>query len=181
MVTSPQRLYAGDSLTWIARFAAYPASAGWQLRYTLTSAQQVYSNVFTVSSLSDDFRVSDDFSVALSPLKSATLAAGDYVLFATVEKDNARHTVQETRFTVLPAITEAQDRRTQAERTLSAIENLLEGKASDDQQMIQYAGRTLSRYTFEQLAQIRSRLRRTVARQHARKAGAKPFIGAVLR
>jgi len=175
MVTSPQRLNAGDSLTWIARFAAYPASAGWQLRYTLTSAEQVYSNAFTVSPLGNDF------SVALSPSNSATLAAGDYVLFATVEKDNARHTVQETRFTVMPAITEAQDRRTQAERTLSAIEDLLEGKASDDQQMIQYAGRTLSRYTFEQLAQIRSRLRRTVARQHARKAGAKPFIGAVLR
>jgi hypothetical protein len=43
--------------------------------------------------------------------------------------------------------------------------------------MIQYNGRTLSRYTFEALETIRSRLKRTVARERERRRGSKGRIG----
>ena len=175
MVNTPSRLNAGDSLEWVASFAGFPASQGWNLIYVLTNATNSYTTEFVVSPLGDDFAVS------VSAAASANLVTGDYSLFAVASKGAQRQTVAETRFRVLPAVTTLHDRRTQAERTLQAIDDLLEGKADDDQQMIQYAGRTLSRYTFEQLEQIRSRLRRTVARQRARKAGAKSFIGAVLK
>lgn len=175
MVNTPTRLNAGDSLEWGASFVGFPASKGWSLSFALTNSTHSYTTEFVVSPLGDDF------SISLSATNSAALAVGEYALFAIMQKGDKRQTVGETRFRVLPNVTTLHDRRTQAERTLEAIEALLEGKADDDQQMIQYAGRTLSRYTFEHLEQIRSRLRRTVARQRARKAGAKSFIGAVLR
>lgn len=171
--TKPKRLHAGDSASWVADFPNYPASEGWSLKYSLSSASNVYT--LTASPLGDDFEVSIASSV------SSTFAPGLYTLIGYVEKGDERHTVTEDRFEVLPNITEAHDRRSQAERTLQAIRDLLEGKASDDQQMIQYAGRTLSRYTFEQLIAIESRLARRVAREKQARRGSRGFIGAVFR
>lgn len=175
MVNTPNQLNAGDSLDWVVSFPDFPASDGWGLIYVLTNATNSYTTEFVVSPQEDAFAVS------LSVEDSVNIAVGDYTLFAVVNKEKQRKTAAQTRFSVLPNVTSLHDRRTQAERTLQAIEDMLEGKAEDDQQMIQYAGRTLSRYTFEQLEQIRSRLKRTVLRERARKAGAKPFIGARFR
>jgi hypothetical protein len=171
--TAPKRLHAGDSASWVANFPEHPASEGWALKYSLSNASNVYT--LTASPLGDDFEVS------LTSTASAAFAPGLYTLIGYVEKEDLRVSVSTTRFEVLPDVTQAHDRRSQAERTLQAIRDVLEGKASDDQQMIQYAGRTLSRYTFEQLITIESKLARTVARERARKAGHRGLIGVQLR
>ena len=125
MVNTPSRLNAGDSLEWVASFAGFPASQGWSLIYVLTNATNSYTTEFVVSPLGDDFAVS------VSAAASANLVTGDYSFFAVASKGAQRQTVAETRFRVLPAVTTLHDRRTQAERTLEAIEALLEGKADD--------------------------------------------------
>ena len=169
----PKRLNAGDSASWVASFADYPASQGWDLRYSLTNG----SNVFSVATKA----LGDDYEVVIGSSLSSTFSPGQYSLIGYVMKDDERYIVSTSDLEVMPDVTVKADRRSQAERTLQAINDLLEGKADDDQQMIQYAGRTLSRYTFEQLEAIRSRLARTVAREKDRKAGRKGSIGVKLR
>ncbi|MAE21828.1 MAG: hypothetical protein CMK92_05295 [Pseudomonas sp.] len=173
--TAPHAVRAGDSATWIVSFPKYPASKGWALSLTLVNGDTVNTTAFNVRSLGDEYEVT------LGASESAQLTPGTYVLYHTLSLGDERHTVQEKRFTVKHNVTTQHDPRSQAERTLQAIRDLLEGKADDDQQMVQYAGRTLSRYTFEQLIQIESRLARTVARERAAKAGHKGFIGARFR
>lgn len=167
--TKPTRLNAGDSASWVASLPAYPASSGWSLSFALVNSTASHPIAATA--------LGDDFEVSISSSASIGYTPGVYTLIGYVAKGGERIQVSESRLDVFPDVTVAADRRTQAERTLAAIEDLLEGKADDDQQMIQYAGRTLSRYTFDQLEAIRSRLKRTVAREQARKAGHKGSIG----
>lgn len=171
--TAPKRLNAGDSASWVVAVPGHPASDGWSFKYSLTNASHVHTLTATA--------LGDDYSIRLGSSESASFAPGLYTLIGYVERSDERVQVSSQRLEILPNLTEAHDRRSQAERTLSAIRDLLEGKATDDQQMIQYAGRTLSRYTFEQLLAIESRLARQVAREKARKAGSKGIIGAVFR
>jgi len=173
MVKTPKKLYAGDSASWLASFPEFLASEGWSLSYVLSNANGAHTITSTP--------IGDDFQVQITSTASSAFAPGRYSLIGYVEQGDDRHVVSESSLEVFPNITEAVDRRSQAERTLQAIRDMIEGKASDDQQMIQYQGRTLSRYTFEQLIMIESRLARTVAREHARKSGSRGFIGVTLR
>jgi hypothetical protein len=170
MITSkPSRLRAGDSVAWVESLPGFSPADGWTLAYSIsnpTKALQVQATP-----------LGGDFQVSISSAVSATLTPGSYTLIGYVSKAGQRHSLTETLLTVIPDVTAAVDRRSQAERTLEAINALLEGKASDDQQMIQYAGRTLSRYTFAELTAFASKLSRTVARERARKRGEKGFIG----
>lgn len=168
-MTTPTRLNAGFSLAWVASFPGFTASEGWSLSYQLTN----HTNAHTIPATA----LGDDFQVVISPALSSTFAPGSYRLFAIAQKADDRRILANTSFEVLPDITKAVDLRSTAERTLEAIEALLEGKATDDQQMIQYNGRTLSRYTFEALETLRSRLKRTVARERERRRGSKGRIG----
>ena len=171
--TAPRRLNAGDSASWVVSLPNYPATEGWSLKYAIANASQNYA--LTASALGDDFEV------VIPSSTSSSYSPGLYALIGYVEKDDQRTEVSSNRLEILPNVTSLHDRRTQAERTLQAIRDLLEGKATDDQQMIQYAGRTLSRYTFEQLIAIESRLARRVAREKAARKGHKGIIGAVFR
>ena len=166
---TPTRLNAGFSLAWVSSFPGFTASEGWSLSYQLTN----HKNAHTIPATA----LGDDFQVEISPALSSTFAPGSYRLFAVAQKGEDKRILTSSSFEVLPDITKAADLRSPSERTLEAIEALLEGKATEDQQMIQYNGRTLSRYTFEALETLRSRLKRTVAREKERRRGGKGRIG----
>ena len=70
------------------------------------------------------------------------------------------------------------DLRTPAEKTLEAIEALLQGKATQDQSSVSYNGRSISRFSWEELQNARDRIRREIKQQNERAAG-KPKIKSV--
>lgn len=167
----PSRIHAGDSAAWLVNFPEYRPDQGWVLAYRLSNQSASY--VVNAQALGDDFEVK------ITATQSRSFTAGKYTLIGYVTKvaTDERVVVSETSLEVNPDITQAIDRRSQAERTLEAVRALLEGKANEDQQMLQYNGRTLSRYTISDLLTFESRLARTVAREKSRKAGQKGFIG----
>lgn len=171
MVTTPNSVHAGDSLTWSVEFPDYPADE-WSLSTSLNKPpSDFHLDPFTV------LAVGSAFQLSLTTTVSSTLNPGVYTLAYAVSSGTDRCTVHSTSIEVLPDVSAQYDPRSDTEKTLEAVIALLEGKVSDDTQMLQYDGRTLSRYTFTELETLRSRLLRTLAREKARKAGSKGLIG----
>lgn len=150
--------------------ASYSPSLGSD---TPTEDWEVYLYLTTPSSSVEveGLRNGDDWVFVFNSSETAALAARKHQAAIVAKKGAAADLIAEFTAVVKPDPTKAHDRRTQAERTLDAVRAMLEGKATDDQQMVQYDGRTISRYTFEALIQLENKLTRRVQRERNRKAG----------
>lgn len=157
--TEPALIIAGDTAKWLKSLADYPASAGWVLVYALVSAAQRYT--FTATALGDDFLVT------VAAATTAAYVAGGYEFRGSVSKAGEVFTVASGRLNIAPAFGAAVDARSQARRTLEAIESTLEGRASSATAEYEIAGRKLKYIPIADLLQLRDRFRRDVAGQDA--------------
>lgn len=100
---------------------------------------------------------------------TATWTAGEYSWSSWVEKSGARYVVDSGVVTLLanPETASAFDGRTHARKTLDAIEALIEGRASLDQQEYQIGGRMLKRMPVADLLRMRSLYQSEVAKEIA--------------
>jgi hypothetical protein len=163
--TEPATIIAGDTTQWLKSLANYPASAGWLLGYTLVNAAQRYT--FSASAMSDNYLVN------IAAATTSAYVAGNYDFRAAVSKAGEVFTVSQGRMAVTPAFGVAVDARSQARRTLEAIEATLEGRASSATAEYEVAGRKLRYIPIPELLQLRDRLRGDVAGQDAAAAMAK--------
>lgn len=156
----PDRVIAGDTWQWTKAVADYPATDGWTLHYALRGASAL-----------DFDAASDGSGYAVTVAASKTLLPeGVYAWSARVEKAGEVHTVDEGTVFVVAALakTKAGAKQSFAERTLPKIEAVLEGRASSDILEYQVAGRSLKKWTPEQLMKMRATLRTELARQRTK-------------
>jgi len=156
MVNIPKSLIAGDTWSWTADYALYPAGT-----WTATAYFENATESFNVAS-SDD---GTSHLFAKTAANSAGLDKGSYFVRVRVTDGSSVHTVESGWCDVKPdpASTVANDPRTWARRTLEAVEAFLEGNATTAQASMSIGGRSISRWSIAELTQWRDRLRSEVA------------------
>lgn len=153
----PTTVNAGDTIQWTKSLPHYPASAGWELAYELLKTSTRIAITAAASG--------DDHAVTVSATTSAAYTAGTYDWRAKVSKAGEVFTVGTGRITIQPVWSSASDRRSQARRTLEAIEAMLEGRASSAVAEYEIAGRRLKNYSIPDLLTLRDRYRADVVRE----------------
>ena len=113
-MTAPTTFRAGDSVTWTEDLPAYPASAGWVLKYKLLFAAGTASAFAAVAA-------GDAHAVTLAGSTTAGWAAGAATLVSWVEKGADRVTLDQQAVTIQPDLAAAAtfDGRSQATKGLA--------------------------------------------------------------
>ena len=149
--TEPAALNAGDTAKWLKTLADYPASEGWLLAYSLVNA--LGRITFSAAAQGDSYLVN------VLPAATTGWAPGIYAYRATASKSPEVYTVGSGSITIKPAFSAALDARSQAARTLEAINATLEGRASSATAEYEIAGRKLKYIPVPELLQpLRRRL-----------------------
>lgn len=165
MLNIPAALYVGDTLDFTSSgLTDYPASQGWTLKVRLAPRAAGTTIDLTASADGDDHH----FAVAAS--STAGYVAGWYTYTAYAEKASERYTVQRGQIQVKPAsaaIAAGTDTRSHARKVLDAIEAVIEGRATVDQQEYAIGNRSLKRMEISELLKLRQVYRNEVAGEEA--------------
>lgn len=159
--TEPTVITAGDTVSWTKTLAQYPANDGWVLSYTLINAQQKISITSTASGV--------DYLLAKTAAETASWAAGNYDWQSKVAKSGEVYTVEQGKITINQSF-ESQttyDNRSHAQYVLSAIESVLEGRATSATMEYEIAGRKMKHISHEELYSMRSKYKAEVMREQA--------------
>lgn len=163
--TEPAELRAGDTWEWRREdmTAEYPAGT-WTLTYRFKNA----AGGFEVVAAADG----NAFAVTVTAATTAGYTAGTYTWAAQVVNGTTKKTVDSGTFKVLPNLFSgsagtASDQRTHPKKTLDAIEAVIEGRASLDQQEFQIGGRMLKRMPIKDLIYFRAYYKGEVDREAA--------------
>ena len=151
--TEPEEITAGDTVQWTIDLSAYPATA-WTLKYNLVSSDASAKNELIEST-------ADGTTHAISIPKTTTddYTAGDYKLEKYVIDigDTVRYSLGVSSVTVNPDPSSSTDSRSHVKIVLDAIQLNIEGIASKEQQSYSIAGRSLSRYSFDELLALKDK------------------------
>ncbi len=153
-------IYAGDTLEFTTSAPDYPASAGWTLKHRL-APRVAGAEIDIVAAASGD-----DHLTSASAATTAGWATGWYTYTTFVEKGAERYTLERGQLQVLSASTnlaDGTDGRSHARKVLDAIEAVIEGRASLDQQEYAINGRSLKRMPIADLLKLRQLYRAEVA------------------
>ena len=157
--TEPSTINPGDTVKWTKTLADYPASDGWVLSYELINSTTRYTFSAAASGA--------NHAVTIPAATSAGYIPADYDWRARVSKSGEVFTVATGRITVAANFGEVSDVRSQARRTLQAIEDTLEGRASSATAEYEIAGRRMKYIPVSELLVLRDRYRMDVAREDA--------------
>lgn len=160
----PAQFVVGDFLQWKKETLAddYPVgthSAEYVLRLTAGGA----SEIKIAATETDGY-----YLFTVDSATSASYTSGEYhwQLEVTQTSSGNRIVVEEGDFKILPDLDDASaDPRSHAEKMLSKIESLLEGRADSDVSSYSIAGRSLTKLTFEELTQARDMYKAEVLRE----------------
>lgn len=154
----PSKLYAGYKSELRLPINNYDPST-FAVTLTLKGASEL-----TVDAQHDGVQWGLDFT--------APTTAGTYAYAIAAHNPSGKYLIATGKVTVQkdPATVDANaDLRSHAERTLSAIEAVIENRATKDQQSYSIAGRTLSRTPIADLLLLRTKYRDEVAREQNRR------------
>lgn len=158
----PLELRAGDTIQWQRTDLVdrYPSDDGWNLKYHYSNKD----HAFTVTATATPG--AKTFDILISATDSAAYNPGVYTWVARVDKAQEEFTVDEYRAEVRPNLSSGSpvDDRTHAEKVLSAIEAVIERRASIDQQNYTIGGRSLGRTPLADLIELRNTYRAEVDR-----------------
>lgn len=163
----PASVTRGDRWAWkLSSIAsAYPSSAytvKWIARLEADAATDNEITVTATASGSDYL-----FEVAAAITVGYHLGAYRWQLVVIRDSDSERVVIDTGRTTVEADQDDVSgDQRSHARRMLAAIESMLEGTASSDVQSYSIAGRSLSRYTRDELMRFRAAYRAEVAAEN---------------
>jgi hypothetical protein len=166
----PPNIRAGDNAAWVVSYAAFPASAGWQLHYRL-----LWPSVEAISFDAD--AQGDDHAVSLTGADTATWHAGTATLvwWVTLEDDDTdtRHTLGQCRVHILPDLTTAAtlDPRSINERALADAQAALAAYMASGRAHVaeyQIAGRQMKFRSADELRALIEYYQREVATERAR-------------
>lgn len=173
---TPDAIMAGATAKWTLRTTALgqhrdPADS-WTLTYQLTSADSEIT--FSGSDNGDGSHL-----ITLAKATTAAYPPGVYTHVAYVDDGTERFYIEQGSICIEPdpADMGPTDRRSWAVRVLAAVEATIEGKATSDQASLSIAGRSISRYTPEELMVWRDRLKVEVGQEQAAERIAKGLGG----
>ena len=147
----------GDSLTWTEENSDYKASDGYTLNYSLVNSD----NSYTITSSASG----DDHVFTLATTDTSSYKSGKYNYQRYVTKASEKITLDYGSLTIIKDYSVAHDARSHAKKTLSAIEAVIENRATVDQLAYTINGRSLSRTPLEELIKFRSFYQGEVARE----------------
>lgn len=162
--TEPTIITPGDTVKWKKSLPDYPVTDGWDLSYELiNSGQRIVINASGSGA---------DHLVVIAATASIAYAPGIYDWRARASKSGETYTVGTGRCTIAQGFGAVSDARSQARRTLEAIDATLEGRATSATEMyeIQTPGggmRKLKHVPIQELLVLRDRYRADVAREDA--------------
>lgn len=149
----PQKLYTGFPFDLTLEQGEYKASQGFTVKVILRGPQ---NTELTATAVSDSA-----YTVSVT-----APVDGVYLYTVLAESLTARHLIDTGRIEFLPdptAVAEGSDLRSHAERTLAAIEAVLEKRATSDQQSYSIAGRSITKIPLTELISLRDKYRAEVA------------------
>jgi hypothetical protein len=157
-------LVVGDTLEFLTTIADYPPSGGWTFKIRLVPISGSATPVLLTATTSGT-----DYLIQIAPATTAGWTAGEYSWSSWVEKTGARYTVESGLTEILadPSLVLTNDTRSHARKVLTAIEAVLEGRASLDQQEYTIGNRSLKRTPIEDLLVLRDKYRMEVGNEAA--------------
>ena len=163
----PAQLRAGDTWQWRREdIADYPPADGWTLSYRF---RHPTNTGFEIVATADG----SAYAVSVPAATSTAYLAGRYSWAAWVQTQAGEiHTIDEGSVELLPNFRAANaagvlDTRSHARKVLDAIEALIEGRATKDQQQYQIGDRTLVRMQVAELLSLRDRYQAMVNSEEA--------------
>lgn len=148
----PEHITAGVTLDFAVTLTANPAP-DWSLEILLRGPQAI-----DLVGAADDTQ--HRFTVAASV--TATWAAGDYWFSVRASQGTEVQLIDEGQITIRPDLAQiagAYDGRSHVEKVLTAIEAVIEGRATIDQQSYQINNRSLARTPIADLLLLRTKYR----------------------
>lgn len=168
----PLALRAGESASWRKALPDYTPGAGWALKYRVVGEAVVE---FTATADGEAW-LATLTAVQTGTLNTGTAGASKLArLFGYAEKGAERVVVYENALHVHAnptTLAAGSDTRSHARKVLEAIEATIEGRATSDQVAYTIQGRSLQRFSAEELLRLRASYRAAVAREEARDAAA---------
>jgi hypothetical protein len=156
------RAVAGDTWTWLWSNAEYPASQAWVVSWRLVGPGIALS---ITTAASGDAHLATA-SAATTAALSVPVAGVPCTLVGWATKAAERFEIYRAPCAVLPnPATITGDLRGHAARTLAAIDALLEGRATKDQQSYKIGERELSRIPVPELLSLRDYYRAEAKRE----------------
>ena len=140
----PVSFVAGNTVEWKKTFSDYP-SPTWVLSYVLHNGTDKITITATASS--------GDHLVSLSASATAAYIAGEYKYQAYLTNGSDRRDAGAGTITIKPDFAQAGqlDNRTHARIVLDALDAMIEGRATKDQQSYSIGNRQLTRMPIEDL------------------------------
>jgi hypothetical protein len=162
----PSSVNAGDTVRWQKTLPNHPATDGWALRYTFING----AAKFTLQSAPGGAQAAHTLEASAST--TALWSPGEYDWICRAELGAEAYTVATGRTTVAPDAANqlVLDKRSQARRTLDAIEATIEGRASSATAEYEINGRRMRYIPISELFTLRDRYRAEVAREDAARA-----------
>jgi hypothetical protein len=151
----PQIITAGESLSWKKKLEVYPAGDGWTLTYYFRGAGPGFNAVATADG--------DAYSVSVAASSTTSMSAGVYTWEAWLSHTDGRAVMVDSghvdvRGSLKSVSTSTTvDDRSEVKKILDAIDAMVLGKATLDQQSYQIAGRQLVRIPINDLLSLRTR------------------------
>jgi hypothetical protein len=164
----PAKLRAGDSWSWSVVLDSYSAADGWVLGFTLLNATQRKTFAATANG--------STFDVAVTAATTSAYAPAKYSWVARVARGAEVYTVATGIIDVLPDLTAVADLRSHAQKTLEAIEAVIEARATIDQEEYAINGRSLKRTPIADLLSLRDRYRRELKKEMGDSRGRKLLV-----
>lgn len=154
----PNSFTAGESFSWTKEFSLYPAS-GWNLTYYFRGVGPGFDVEATANGTK--------FDLAALASQTTSCTAGTYSFQAFVTKDDEKILVDSGTIRVHPnlatmAAEDTFDGRSKAQKILDAIDAMVEGKATLDQQSYVIGNRQLARIPIPDLILLRDKYQRIV-------------------
>ncbi|HWT00204.1 MAG TPA: hypothetical protein VN256_08150 [Pyrinomonadaceae bacterium] len=165
----PTEITAGSTLKWVKSLLDYPASEGYVLKYYFRGAGTGFDATATADG--------DDFEVNVPTATTAQMAAGTYYWQAEVSLSGEKFIVDTGEVKVKASLAataagDAFDGRSEAKKILDAIDAMLKGKATLDQQEYSIGNRALKRIPIPDLLSLRKHYAQLVARERRVAKGA---------
>ena len=152
-INIPSELTAGETWQWSVEATEYPAPT-WSMTFYFINA----SSVFSIAALGSGAT----FTVDHPATSTRAIEAGRYQWTARVTDGTDVFSVGDGVISIAPDLVEERDTRTWARRMLDAVEAVMEGRATRDEQSVSFNGRSITRMDFAELRQFRDELRSQV-------------------
>lgn len=159
-------LVVGDTVEFLTAVEDYPPSDGWTFKIRI-APRAAGATAFTLTATTSPD--ADEFLIQVAPAVSALWTAASYSWTAWVEKVGARYTIDSGLIEILPdqAAATTSDLRTHSRIVLEAIEAVIEGRATKDQQEYTIGSRSLKRTSLQDLREMHSYYANKVAAEEA--------------